>query len=142
MSTIKQLSIFLENKIGSLYEVMDVLSTANVRIIAATVADTTEYGILRIITSNPTKALEALAAANKNANISEVIALSCDSAAGAFYNKLRNFSQDGVIIEYMYCYSVSDRAFLIMRVNDNEKALAVAARNNIQTISNSELVTL
>ncbi|MFI3319586.1 MAG: acetolactate synthase [Rikenellaceae bacterium] len=141
-TTLHQLSIFLENKIGSLYEIMDILSNANIRIIAATVADTTEFGILRLITNDNDKAHELLVGANKNVSRSEVIALSCDSLAGSFYNELKKFSAEGVVIEYMYCFSIDKRSFLIMRVNDIAKTMDLVERESINTISNAELATL
>ncbi|MFI3315035.1 MAG: acetolactate synthase [Rikenellaceae bacterium] len=142
MTTIKQLSIFLENKQGSLYEVMETLSKAKINIIAATVADTSEYGILRIITSNTSKALEVLSGANKNANISEVVAISCHTEAGAFYENLKKFSEEGVAIEYMYCFTAKEKAILVMRVDDNDKALSVVEKHNLDIIQNSDLETL
>ncbi len=141
-NTIKQLSIFLENKIGSLYETMDILSKANIRIIAATVADTTEFGILRIITDNPTVASDVLKAASKNTSTTDVIVLSCGSTAGSFYDKLKVLSANGVIIEYMYCFSVKETAFLIMKVNDNEKALKEITEAQLETISEVDLLKI
>lgn len=93
--TIKQLSIFLENKSGRLTEILDILGKADIRIIAATVADTSEYGILRLITTNTTKALELLKTENIGANLSDVIALSCDSQANEFSKQLKYFKMRG-----------------------------------------------
>ncbi len=141
-TTLQQLSIFLENKIGSLYETMDVLSKADIRIIAATVADTTEFGILRLITTDNDRAHELLRAAQKNTNKSEVIALACDSLAGSFYEELKKFYAEGVVIEYMYCFSIGEKAVMIMRVSDTQKALEVAEAQGIETLSNSDIVSL
>lgn len=140
--TIKQLSIFLENKIGSLYEIMDILSRANIRIIAATVADTSDYGILRIITDDTERAYSILKEAGKNTNTNDVIALSCEPTAGSFYDKLKNLSANGVVIEYLYCFSVKEKAFLIMRVNDNENALKAIEKEGVQTISTTDLLDI
>ncbi len=141
--TIKQLSIFLENKIGSLYETMDILSQANIRIIAATVADTTEFGILRIITDSPERAEEVLKASTKNTSTTDVIVISCGSTAGSFYDKLKILSASGVIIEYIYCFSIKEKAFLIMRVNDNTKAMEVIdASEELATISAVDLMSI
>ncbi len=141
-TTLQQLSIFLENKIGSLNETMDILSKADIRIITATVADTTEFGILRLITSDNERAYELLVEARKNTNKSEVIALSCDSLASSFHDKLQKFSTEGVVIEYMYCFSIKDKAVLIMRVNDTDKAIEVANSKGITTLSNSDIVSM
>ena len=85
---IQQLSVFLENKSGRLNEILDILGKANIRIIAATVADTSEYGILRLITSDTAHAIKLLKEANVSANTSDVIALTCDSMAGTFAKEL------------------------------------------------------
>ncbi|MFI3282707.1 MAG: acetolactate synthase [Rikenellaceae bacterium] len=141
-TTLQQLSIFLENKIGSLYETMDILSKADIRIIAATVADTTEFGILRLITSDNDRAYDLLRQAQKNTNRSEVMALSCDSLAGSFYDELKKFYAEGVVIEYMYCFSIGQKAVMIMRVSDTQKALEIAENQGIVTLSNEDIVSL
>ncbi|MFI3261331.1 MAG: acetolactate synthase [Rikenellaceae bacterium] len=141
-TTLQQLSIFLENKIGSLNETMDILSKADIRIIAATVADTTEFGILRVITSDNDRAYDLLREAHKNTSKSEVIALSCDSLAGSFHDELKKFYAEGVVIEYMYCFSINQKAVMIMRVNDVAKALEVAASKDITTLSNDDLIAM
>ncbi len=141
-TTLQQLSIFLENKIGSLYETMDILSKADIRIIAATVADTTEFGILRLITSDNERAYDLLREAHKNTNKSEVIALSCGSLAGSFYEELQKFYAEGVVIEYMYCFSIGEKAAMIMRVSDTAKALEIAESKGIETLSNDDLASL
>ncbi len=141
-STLQQLSVFLENKIGSLYEIMDILSKADIRIIAATVADTTEFGILRLITSDNSRAYDLLRGAQKNANTSEVIAIGCDSLAGSFYDELQKFSAAGVVIEYMYCFSIGEKAAMIMRVSDTDKALQIAQEQGITTLSNDDIIAL
>lgn len=141
-TTLQQLSVFLENKIGSLYEIMDILSKAEIRIIAATVADTTEFGILRLITSDNERAYNLLRESQKNTSKSEVIALSCDSLAGSFYDELSKFSAAGVVIEYMYCFSIKEKAVMIMRVSDREKSLSVASQMGIATLSNEDVVNL
>ncbi len=132
----------MENKIGSLHETMEILSNADIRIVAATVADTTEFGILRLVTSDNTRAYELLRQAHKNVNRSEVIAISCDSMAGSFHTELQKFYAQGVVIEYMYCFSIKDKGVMIMRVNDTAKALAVAAQSGIVTLSNEELIEM
>lgn len=140
--TIKQLSIFLENKSGRLTEILDVLGSADIRIIAATVADTSEYGILRLITTNTTKALELLKAENIGANLSDVIALSCDSKANEFSKQLKYFKNAGISIEYMYCFSVRSKAFLILRTDNCTAAQKVMEDNRQNYISEEELIKL
>ncbi|MFR9565843.1 MAG: acetolactate synthase [Rikenellaceae bacterium] len=141
-NTLQQLSIFLENKIGSLYEIMDILSNANIRIIAATVADTSEFGILRLITSDNDKAYSLLRSAQKSAQKSEVIAISCDSLAGAFYDELKKFACEGIVVEYMYCFSVGSRAIMVVRVNNLEVAMQLIEREGIKSLTNDDLAQI
>ena len=77
--TISQISVFVENKFGRLNEILSFLSKENIRIIAATVADTTEYGILRLITTNQHKAFQLLKAQGVSANLSDVLAVKTDA---------------------------------------------------------------
>lgn len=142
MNTIQQLSVFLENKSGRLNEILDILGNANIRIIAATIADTSEYGILRLITSDTPLAVDCLRKANVSANTSDVIALTCHSSAGAFASELKHFSQESISIEYMYCFSRQDNAFLIIRTNDQSAALKTIEKYNMQSVSESELIQL
>ena len=90
--TIKQLSVFLENKSGRLNEVLGILGQADIRIIAATVADTSEYGILRLITSDTAKAYEVLKANRVSAQQSDVVALTCNSTAAEFAEQMDYFA--------------------------------------------------
>ena len=80
--TIKQLSIFIENKGGTLIKVLELLSKANIQIIASTVADTKDYGIYRVLTNNPSQAYIILKEAGINVQLSDVFALSIDYQPG------------------------------------------------------------
>lgn len=142
MNTIQQLSVFLENKSGRLNEVLDILGNANIRIIAATIADTSEYGILRLITSDTSKAMKCLKEANVSANISDMIALTCDSTAGAFAAELKYFAQESISIEYMYCFSKQTNAFLIIRTSNLPAALKTIEKYGLKNVSETELIQL
>lgn len=140
--TINQISIFLENKYGKLCEILGLLGDQNIRIIAATVADTSEYGILRIIVSDPQKALKILKNNNVSANITEVLAIISESCAGSFAKTLCQFTKAGISIEYMYCFSVKEKSILILRTNNRESAREVIRRQNLEYICESDLVKL
>ena len=99
-------------------EVLDILGQADIRIIAATVADTSEYGILRLITSDTASAYEVLKEHRVSAQQSDVVALTCNSKAGVFASQINSFANEGLSIEYMYCFSIRDKAFLILRSSD------------------------
>ena len=139
---IKQLSVFLENKSGRLNEVLDILGQADIRIIAATVADTSEYGILRLITSDTAGAYEVLKEHRVSAQQSDVVALTCDSQAGVFASQINSFAREGVSIEYMYCFAIRDKAFLILRTSDNSRIDEIACRYGLHIITEQELLQL
>jgi len=140
--TIQQLSIFMENKYGKLNEILALLSRENIRIIAATVADTSEFGILRMIVSDAKKTHNLLKRNNVSANLSEVLAIITESTAEAFASTLYLFTKAGLNIEYMYCFSMKDKSFLILRVNDREAALEVIRRNQLEYITENQLINL
>lgn len=140
--TINQISIFLENKYGKLCEILGLLAEENIRIIAATVADTSEYGILRIIVSDPQKAFKVLKEKNVSANMTDVLAITSESRAGSFVNTLCQFTKGGISIEYMYCFSVKEKSILILRTNNREAAREVIRRQNLEYICENELANL
>lgn len=139
MKRIQQLSVFLENKSGRLNEILDILGQNNIDIIAASVADTTEFGILRMITSDTGKALQILKNASISANISEVIAINCDSTASSYANELSKLSKEAICIEYMYSFGHKGRSTLIIRTNNNEQAINAAEKHSINTLTQAEL---
>ncbi len=140
--TINQISIFLENKYGKLSEILALLAEANIRIIAATVADTSEYGILRIIVSDPQKAYTLLKNNNVSANLTEVLAIVTNPCAGSFAQTLSYFTKAGLSIEYMYCFSSKEKSILILRTNNREAAREVIRRQDLAYINESDLMKI
>lgn len=140
--TVNQISVFLENKYGKLSEILALLSKENIRIIAATVADTSEYGILRIIAGDPQKAYKTLKNNNVSANLTEVLAIVSGSNAGGLAETLTCFTKAGLSIEYMYCFSLKDKSILILRTNNKEAAREVVRHSNLEYISESDLMKL
>ncbi|MDD2436246.1 MAG: acetolactate synthase [Massilibacteroides sp.] len=137
--TIHQLSIFLENKCGKLSKVLDILSKAHIGIIAAAVADTSEYGILRMIVSDPDKAFALLKENNVTVSKTEVLGIVTDGCAGSFARALENFTKAGISIEYMYCFSVNGKSILILRTNKSVEAYEVIRKYRLDYISSSDL---
>lgn len=140
--TVNQISIFLENKYGKLSEILSMLAEEKIRIIAATIADTSEYGILRIIVSDPQQAYKILKNNNVSANLTDVLAIVTNSCAGSFAETLSYFTKGGLSIEYMYCFSIKDRAILILRTNNREAAREVIRRQNLEYICENDLIKL
>jgi len=140
--TINQISIFLENKYGTLNELFTLLSRENIRIIAATVADTSEFGILRMIVNDTQKAYKLLKENHLSVHLTEVLAITTQSSADGFAGILAHLTKAKLSIEYMYCFSVKNKSFLILRVNDRETALEVIERNKLEYITENELTNL
>lgn len=140
--TVHQISIFLENKYGKLTEILQMLAEENIRIIAATVADTSEFGILRIIVSEPVRAFDILRNRGVSANLTDVLAIVTGTGAGSFARTLNAFAGAGLSIEYMYCFSAGGKAILILRTNNRESAREVIRRQDIPYITEGELIDL
>ena len=140
--TINQISIFVENKYGRLGEILAILANENIHIIAATVADTSEFGILRLIVSEPDKAYRALKQNNISANLTDVLAISTESLADSFAKTLSLFTQSGLSIEYMYCFSLKEKSVIILRTSNRDAAREVIRRNDLGYISESDLLNL
>ncbi len=136
--TIKQLSAFVENKPGRLAEITEVLHESNVDIRAMSIADTTDFGILRLIVNCPDKAEKALRDAGFTVSQTSVIAICVNDEPGGLHHALKVLSQVGVDVEYMYAFiSREDRsgAFVILRVGDEETALEALRKNNIKLLA-------
>jgi len=140
--TIRQLSVFIENKYGKLSEILALLGNENIRILAAMVADTSEYGILRLIVTEPEKAYKILKDNNVSVNLTDVHAIVSRSTAGDFAQTLRYFTQSGLSIEYMYCFSLNDKSILIIRTHNREVAREVVRRYNLDYINENKLINL
>ena len=113
--TKKQLSIFIENKGGTLIEVLELLSKAGIQIIASTVADTKDYGIYRVICDRPVDAYIILKEAGINLQLTDVNAVAVEDKAGAAADVLRKLTDSGVNIAYMYSYLEDGKGMLIYK---------------------------
>lgn len=120
--TIKQLSIFIENKGGTLIRVLDLLSKAGIQIIASTIADTKDYGIYRVLTNNPAQAYLILKEAGINVQLSDVFALSIDDQPGRAAEAVKQISDAGVSILYLYSFLWQGKGVLVFRADQAEKA--------------------
>jgi hypothetical protein len=123
---IKQVSVFLENKAGRINNVTKVLAENDINMHAFSMAETTEFGILRLIVSDVEKAVEALRGANFAVMLTDVICISCPDVAGSLANILDQLAEQKIFIEYMYAYAQGENANVVIRPNDIvkcEKAL-------------------
>ena len=140
--TIPQLSIFIENRSGTLIKVLDALKEANIQIIASTIADTAEYGIYRLICSEPMRAYEELKKADVAVALSDVFAIEIDDKPGRAAEAVKVFSEAGISITYMYSFLLRGKGILIFRTDDGEKAISVINANNLKSIDESALTQL
>jgi hypothetical protein len=140
--TVHQISVFIENKYGKLCEILALLAGEDIRIIAATVADTSEYGILRLIVNDSQKAYNLLKANGVGANLTDVLAIATPSSTGDFARTLSHFTQSGLSIEYMYCFSVNGKSILFLRTNNREAAREVIRRQHLEYICETDLIGL
>lgn len=136
---IKQLSIFLENKSGRLTEVFEALGEEEVEIKTLTIADTSEFGILRIIVNEPENALHLLKKKGFTVNLTDVLSISTPNKASSFAKALRILSDEQISIEYMYSFSLGKKEILILRTDNIEKAIFTLQEHKMELIRASDL---
>jgi hypothetical protein len=142
MTTIRQLSIFLENKFGRLTEVLEVLANEQVNITALTIADTSEYGILRLLVSDPETGYKILKSRGFSVNLTDVISLAVRHEAGSLAGVLKKFSEEKLSIEYMYAFSLGEKAIVVLRTDNRPKAFEIIERNNLTLLSEEDIKSL
>ena len=138
---IQQLSIFVENKSGRLAEITEILGQAGVDIRAISVADTSDFGILRLIVDKPKEAVEALRAANLTVSLTSVIAVGIDDKPGEFAKAMRVLADGEIGVEYMYAFISRDRgkAYVILRVLESDKAVECLKASGISLLNAEEI---
>ena len=122
--TIKQLSVFLENKTGRINDVTRILGKHQINMHAFSMAETTDFGILRLIVSEVDKAVEILRKENFAVMLTEVVCIKCSNQAGALSTILEQLSERDIFIEYMYAFADGEQANVVIRPNDIEKCVA------------------
>lgn len=134
---ILQLSVFLQNKSGKIAAITQALWEANVDIRALTIADTTDFGILRMLVSDVDQAKEALRRMNCVVSTNEVVVLAVPDVTGGLSELLTLLARENVDIEYMYSLVVrgSSDAYMVLRVCDETRLLQVLERSGIRTVS-------
>ena len=141
--TVKQLSVFIENRQGRLGEVLRVLKENDVNILSLSLADTTEYGLLRIIVNVPERGCEVLLKAGFSSMLTDVLIIKVPHVAGALQSILSRITEKNINIEYMYGLSVeSQDASIVMKTNELDLACEVLKSERIETMTPSEISTL
>ena len=136
---IQQLSVFLENKSGRLTEVLEVLGHENIKITALSVADTSEFGILRLIVSDPVKAKVILKQQLFTVNISEVISVIAPDEARYYAKVLKILSDIDISVEYTYAFTTGKKSVIILRCSNNDKAIKALKEHEMELLRASDL---
>ena len=139
---VKQISVFIENRRGRLREVTDVLWKNDINIRALSLADTSDYGVLRLIVDKPHAAHGALKKANFMVSETDVIAVEVEDKPGGLSQVLAILDNKGIDVEYMYAFveKSSDNAVNIFRIDDIDGAVSVLKDNNV-TILDHQTIT-
>lgn len=138
--TAKQISVFIENRKGRIGDVLDVLKVNGVNILSLSIADTSEYGLFRIITDKPEKGKKALSEAGFSAMLTEVFIISATHEPGGLHKILRVISDEEISVEYMYGLSVTgEEASIVLKTSDTDKAESVFAKHGVKTLCDTDL---
>jgi hypothetical protein len=139
---IRQLSLFLENRPGQLRVPCKILGDAGIDILTASLADTQQFGILRLVVRDWRRAKEALEAAGQVVNVTDLLALDVPDRAGGLAEVLEAFEKASLSVEYMYAFGIRERgkdATLLFRLEDPDRAAALLAANGARLVSAEEL---
>ncbi|MDD3345931.1 MAG: ACT domain-containing protein [Candidatus Omnitrophica bacterium] len=138
---ITQLSVFLENKKGRLYEAAQVLGDAGIDIKALTIAESEEFGVLRIVVDKPDTALDALKEKGFVASITDIVAVEVSDRPGGLAAILKVLSDNQINLEYMYAFveKTADNAIVVFRFDDPDQAITVLKENGIRVLGKKEI---
>jgi hypothetical protein len=141
---VEQISVFLENKAGRLAEVTRILSEAGVNIRALSLADTSDFGILRLIVNDTQKAKEALRSNGFTVGKTDVVAVEVEDRPGGLHKILETLQKAGTNVEYMYAFvqQSGNNAVIIFRFDNLDEAVKVLMANGITVINGSKVYTM
>ena len=136
---VKQLSVFMENREGRLEKAAEILKEQNINILALSMADTTEYGMLRMVVSNPEEAKTALKENGFSAMLTDVLAVRLEDQVGELHSLTLVLCAEGLNIEYMYSLVSGERKAIIVKTSDAEKAAAAIRESGLRLYTGEEL---
>jgi len=140
---LKQLSLFLENRPGQLRAPLDALGNAGIDLLTMTLADTAQFGILRFIVADPERAKKVLEAEGLIVSVTEVVPIQVDNRPGGLAAVLAAIDAAGLGVEYMYDFAARatlDKAVIIFRFEDPDRALEVLKTANVRVLTSEELL--
>ena len=139
----KQLTVFIENRSGRLSEVLNVLREGGVNILSMSLADTTEFGLLRLIVDNAALGKERLIENGFSSLLSDVSIIKIPHKVGALQELLKTIDDNHVNIEYMYGLSIeTEDAYVVLKASDSEKIESILTKSGIKTLSCEDLASL
>ncbi len=139
---VHQISVFVENKSGTLLRVLDLFKEAGIQLIASMISDTVEYGIYRIICSDPMRAYDVLQNAGISASISEVFAITLDNTPGRAADAVRMLTNEGIGISYLYSFLLSSKGILVFRTDNIDKTNDVIVAKGLASLDDVALHAL
>ena len=141
---ITQISVFLENRKGRLYEVCSLLGKNKINIRALTIAETPEFGILRIVVDKPQEAIKILKNNGFTANLTDIVAVEVEDKPSGLAGILKILSAGDINVEYMYGFleKASDKALLVFRFEEPDKAIKILRKNKVKVINKGDIVNL
>jgi hypothetical protein len=141
---ITQISIFLENKKGRLFEVCSLLGKHSINIRALTIAESEGFGVMRVVVDKPQDAMKVLKENSLAAKLTDIIAVEVDDRPGGLANILRVFNENDINVEYMYGFveKFSDKALMVFRVEETDKAASLLVKNNIKIVREDDIRNL
>jgi len=139
---VNQLSVFIENKPGSLQGVLKTLGENSINIITLTIAETSDFGILRMIVNRPEEALRVLRSNHFTCSITDVLAIEIDDEPGSLYRAVETFAKNHLNIEYMYAFTEKrdDRAVMIFRFDDIETAKKALTEEGYSIVKKIDII--
>lgn len=139
---IKQLSIFLENKTGRLADISEVLGAAGINMSAFSMADSSDFGILRLIVSDPEKALVALQEEGFSVRLTDVLCLNTPNEPAALAKAMRILKAGNVEIEYMYAFSLGESAVSVIKPQNIDECIELLQAHKLELLASSSLYKL
>lgn len=136
---VKQLSVFLENRRGSLNEVLTILAENDINIVALSMADSSDFGMLRMMVSDPQKGKEKLRENNFSAMLTDVICIGVDHAVGSLGEALKKLADGGIDVEYMYAFANGDLAAAVLKCSKPQDAIKMIETSGIQVYKEQEV---
>lgn len=136
-----QLSIFLENRKGRLYDVCSLLGKNNINILALTIAETEDFGVLRTVVNKPEEAMKALKENGFAANLTDVVIVEVEHKPGGLAKILKILNDGNINIEYMHAFvkQHTDNAYMTFRFDNPDEAIKVLKKNGIKIITNDDI---